>query len=63
MVGIKNIRNFISNYFPENTYILNLDYDLSSIDFLETPKKLSKFKGLDKFILLFILLMNSISLL
>tara|TARA_A100001015_G_scaffold55517_1_gene60987 strand:+ start:5470 stop:6303 length:834 start_codon:yes stop_codon:yes gene_type:complete len=50
IVGMKNIRNFISNYFPENTYILNLDDDLSSIDYLETPKKLSKLKGLDKFI-------------
>ena len=50
IVGMKNIRNFISNYFPENTYILNLDDDLSSIDYLENPKKVSKIINLDKFV-------------
>lgn len=50
IVGMKNIRNFISNYFPRDSYILNLDDDLSSIEYLETVKKLSKFTNLDKFI-------------
>lgn len=60
--GLKNQRNFITNYFPENTHILNIDDDVSSIKELYsvplTSKKsrpnynyrLAEINNLDKFI-------------
>lgn len=38
VVGMKNIRNFISNYFPENKHIFNLDDDIVE---LQTLTKIS----------------------
>lgn len=56
--GLKNQRNFISNYFPENVNIVHLDDDIKSINKLthynkenRTSNKLKTLNDLNKFII------------
>lgn len=50
VVGMKNIRNFITDYFPANKYIVNLDDDIKDIMYLHGDKKLKSLPKLDTFI-------------
>ena len=50
VLGMKNIRNFITDYFPANKYIVNLDDDIKDIMYLHGDKKLKSLPKLDTFI-------------
>lgn len=46
--GMGAIRNFIQTYYPEGTYILNLDDDLIEIQFRQDEKNLVPITNLDE---------------